>query len=528
MPTQRFPRQEGLSTIKSSRYRRFPIPDVSTGGGGGANIFQSAAVGIALSQLFEQSGTEVDVGVSVAQGPITLTDEQTPGFTLSHYAVGDTPSELEAGLELSQVLTLEGVSAEQVPAFEVLREALILVRLSGGSGVTEEAVAARTDWANDVNATGKHNGVSATIAGNATGARGGRLVLDYAAFTNKHLLIIDSVELHFYTNQAGTIANNGDLKHQWRRATGGAWITLATFTGNQDSMTVPATYDITASIGSWADLEALQSGVSFESAIAELQTAACDAVEIEINAHLLFDPADVPGLASWYRADAVGVALADAAAVATWDNAQGTAARDVAQATGANQPTIRLNVQNGKPAVRFDGGDFLTNATAFLAGASGSVFAVAKSNASAVLRTIIASSDIASTTRLGQMYISAGDGLGVLMRDPTVVNVIQTAAASVADTAWHILEMHSDGASYELVIDGTVVAGGVVAGADDGKWWSFVPARDNTTIGARTTTSTGDFWNGDIAEVIAYDAVTLTTEQKDHIREWYLQDKYGL
>lgn len=35
MPTQRFPRQTGLSSIKSVRYRRFPVVDVSTGGGGG-------------------------------------------------------------------------------------------------------------------------------------------------------------------------------------------------------------------------------------------------------------------------------------------------------------------------------------------------------------------------------------------------------------------------------------------------------------------------------------------------------------
>lgn len=39
MPTQRFPRQTGLYSIKSVRYRRFPVVDVSTGGSTTFNQF---------------------------------------------------------------------------------------------------------------------------------------------------------------------------------------------------------------------------------------------------------------------------------------------------------------------------------------------------------------------------------------------------------------------------------------------------------------------------------------------------------
>lgn len=240
-----------------------------------------------------------------------------------------------------------------------------------------------------------------------------------------------------------------------------------------------------------------------------------------------FSPKHVFGLSLWLAADKI-TGVADGAAVATWADASGLG-RDMTQGTGANQPTFHTGVQNGKPVVRFNGTSHrLENASAFLSGASGSVFAVVKVNPAATPRCVLGSDDHSATTLRFELYVAAAEALGILARDATTVNIIQSNPDNlVTESVFIVLEWHSTGSAYDYRQNGAAFAENVVLGANDGKWASFVTGRDSTVVGARRHTSTGDFFNGDIAELIVYDGVALSAGSAGRVRR-HLGRKYGI
>jgi hypothetical protein len=63
----------------------------------------------------------------------------------------------------------------------------------------------------------------------------------------------------------------------------------------------------------------------------------------------------------WYRADAI-TGLADGAAVASWPDSTANA-RTLSQATADYRPLYKVSIQNGRPAVRFDGSNDLLTGT---------------------------------------------------------------------------------------------------------------------------------------------------------------------
>ncbi len=66
-------------------------------------------------------------------------------------------------------------------------------------------------------------------------------------------------------------------------------------------------------------------------------------------------PLQVAGLQLWLAADAIP-GLSDGQPVASWPDGSGLG-RHAAQATAAKRPTYRVNIQNGRPGVQFDGID---------------------------------------------------------------------------------------------------------------------------------------------------------------------------
>lgn len=71
--------------------------------------------------------------------------------------------------------------------------------------------------------------------------------------------------------------------------------------------------------------------------------------------------------------------LSNGNAVTTWSDRSGNA-RDVTQATPANQPSYQTSVQGGQPVVRFDGSNDSLASSSFATAASASAVMVAKSD----------------------------------------------------------------------------------------------------------------------------------------------------
>lgn len=75
-----------------------------------------------------------------------------------------------------------------------------------------------------------------------------------------------------------------------------------------------------------------------------------------------FSPADLSGLAVWFKADAI-TGLSDNDPVSTWNDSSGNS-RNATQ-TGTLRPTYQTAEQNGLPIVRSDGSDDYLNTATF-------------------------------------------------------------------------------------------------------------------------------------------------------------------
>jgi len=88
----------------------------------------------------------------------------------------------------------------------------------------------------------------------------------------------------------------------------------------------------------------------------------CAVCPAQIHPHS-FSPRQLGIMQAWYRADAI-TALADGDPVASWVDSTANA-RTLAQSTADYRPAYKVSIQNGRPAIRFDGSnDMLTGAFA--------------------------------------------------------------------------------------------------------------------------------------------------------------------
>lgn len=83
------------------------------------------------------------------------------------------------------------------------------------------------------------------------------------------------------------------------------------------------------------------------------------------------------GLTLWFKADAL--VLNDGDAVTTWADSSGNG-YDLSQSVAGEKPTYKTGILNGKPVVRFDGGDVLYRNSTALSLRAHSMFVVFREN----------------------------------------------------------------------------------------------------------------------------------------------------
>ena len=93
-------------------------------------------------------------------------------------------------------------------------------------------------------------------------------------------------------------------------------------------------------------------------------------------------------------------------------------------------------------------------------------------------------------------------------------------------TTWHVFEVSSTGSATAMKVDGTAQTVTPSAGSNSGHWFNDPAGQDNTTIGAMTTTATAEFFDGEIAEIVAYDSA-LSDSNALQVRK-ILASKYGI
>jgi hypothetical protein len=211
-----------------------------------------------------------------------------------------------------------------------------------------------------------------------------------------------------------------------------------------------------------------------------------------------FSPADVAGLQLWLEADAI-TGLADGDPVATWADASGHG-NDATQPTAPSQPAYRTAVLNGRPVLRFAGGQTLYSSAMRVQPYT--VFVVVRETTNSVNQYIIDGLTINSgvmsfpgSSDPGKVYLYAG----VLLSAPAVT------------TSWNLLTGTFAGVSSTIAVNGSVTSGNAGTGTADG-----------VLIGG----SAGALLVGDIAAVLLYDSALADANRM--VVESYLMTKYGL
>ena len=225
-----------------------------------------------------------------------------------------------------------------------------------------------------------------------------------------------------------------------------------------------------------------------------------------------FDPFSLTAsLLAWYRADSIQ-GLADAVAVSSWKDISGNATA-ATQATGTAQPTFRTNVLNGKPVVRFDGGDHLASSALTLP-TTWTLFSVAKAAAAAVDQGI-ACMDDGSTNRFFKHRLSATAAESIVWDTTPTLFVDSEADAGV--TSFKVRAIKREALAVTTYVAGTGTSTATTGTPDSGS----IPLR----LGCATPTP-GEFLTGDIAEILLYSGA-LSDVDRGSV-ETYLKGKYAI
>jgi hypothetical protein len=216
-----------------------------------------------------------------------------------------------------------------------------------------------------------------------------------------------------------------------------------------------------------------------------------------------FTPTSIAGLDGWFKADSL--ALADGAAVGSWTDSSENANHAV-QSTAAAKPTYKTGILNGKPVVRFDGGDTLESPLQSNA-KPGTLFVVVTPTLSGVYLSMVSGASAqAFLLRInpGSVMELVSSGTALIATDSTTQAVEGTVIA-VTYSATGAYAFYTNGAAGASGTNNVaLVASNVQIGSDAG----------------------GLPFVGDIAEILFYDSV-LSASDRGSVTS-YLGTKYGI
>jgi hypothetical protein len=236
-------------------------------------------------------------------------------------------------------------------------------------------------------------------------------------------------------------------------------------------------------------------------------------------------PLDIADCTLWLDAADTGSITESGGAVSQWSD-KSADARHYTQATGSAKPTTNATTQNSLNVLNFDGGDYLSLGSAWMRtalAADGLTLFIVARRASGSDMDLMGEGRTSNGTPFARFTSAPTTNAQVFdHRSDANVRTTFTSTGNFNDTNWHLaLWLFRDIAPNHLVmaIDG-------VTGHDAALGGIGAVTLNTNTIGALQRTSVTNFWNGSMAEIVAYDRELDSTEVAQV--EAYLTAKWGL
>ena len=236
-----------------------------------------------------------------------------------------------------------------------------------------------------------------------------------------------------------------------------------------------------------------------------------------IRAHnwIAFAPSDVPSLKAWFKASTI--AQADNTLVSSWGDASGDG-WNATQATRSARPTFHTNELNGKPVVRFDGSDFLSIGNTFQLNSQAVTIYIVKKPVSASAQNVFLSAGLSGSNSTAILSYQQYQSTSTLSTHNVLIEPVSPFGHQNFQR-WSYNVLRASASSVRFRINGhqSVALSPVSAGTTEG-----------LNIGAHYdgTSSPTVMFNGDIAEVVIYNAVHTDAEVLKVER--YLAGLYGV
>lgn len=196
MPTQRFPRQTGLSPIKSVRYRRFPVVDVSTGGGGATTFNQYTMFFTKQGPASYSTGGFV-IDLSATYSSLNRVKLGLKKGTRGNLGIGRLRYRLNVPSAGQVTVVVEKYRYDRITAFGNVQNQPAGVTVAAGSGQVSSSEAAHT------HSIDHNHAAQASSTPAAAGAGVGLDALGPNMSSHTHL-----VDLPNFTGTSGTVSHN--------------------------------------------------------------------------------------------------------------------------------------------------------------------------------------------------------------------------------------------------------------------------------------------------------------------------------